>query len=155
MCLRPLESITFTTHGECTFLDNIMPLLERWHGPISVAIFAPGKDFWTAVQIVKYQRSCTSEMYSVRKFVTYHFFFPVDHMPRVVPHDLNDKVDIDCSKLDLEIQQLTKEVTYKKQNGLDYPVNVGRTIARDMANTYFVLASDIELYPNPGLYNTV
>lgn len=31
-----------------------------------------------------------------------------------------------------------------------YPVNVGRNIARDAAQTYFVLASDIELYPNPG-----
>lgn len=31
-----------------------------------------------------------------------------------------------------------------------YPVNVGRNIARDAARTHFVLASDIELYPNPG-----
>lgn len=32
-----------------------------------------------------------------------------------------------------------------------YPVNVGRNIARDSAMTHFILASDIELYPNPGL----
>lgn len=32
-----------------------------------------------------------------------------------------------------------------------YPVNVGRNVARDAAMTYFILASDIELYPNPGL----
>lgn len=32
-----------------------------------------------------------------------------------------------------------------------YPVNVGRNIARDAAMTHFILASDIELYPNPGL----
>lgn len=30
-------------------------------------------------------------------------------------------------------------------------MNVGRNIARDAAMTHFLLASDIELYPNPGL----
>lgn len=36
---------------------------------------------------------------------------------------------------------------------LEYPVNVGRNIARNAALTHFVLASDIELYPSPGLSN--
>lgn len=40
---------------------------------------------------------------------------------------------------------------YKTQKKLLYPVNVGRNIARDAAMTHFILASDIELYPNPGL----
>lgn len=40
---------------------------------------------------------------------------------------------------------------YKAQKKLLYPVNVGRNIARDAAMTHFILASDIELYPNPGL----
>lgn len=40
---------------------------------------------------------------------------------------------------------------YKSQKKLLYPVNVGRNIARDAAMTHFLLASDIELYPNPGL----
>lgn len=40
---------------------------------------------------------------------------------------------------------------YKTQKKLLYPVNVGRNIGRDAAMTHFILASDIELYPNPGL----
>jgi beta-1,4-glucuronyltransferase 1 len=40
---------------------------------------------------------------------------------------------------------------YKTQKKLLYPVNVGRNVARDAAMTHFLLASDIELYPNPGL----
>ncbi|RXG55109.1 Beta-1,4-glucuronyltransferase 1 [Armadillidium vulgare] len=35
-----------------------------------------------------------------------------------------------------------------KLKGLLYPVNVGRNIARTNAATYFVFASDIELYPS-------
>ena len=37
------ESITFTTHGEYIYLDNLIPLLGRWKGPLSMAVFAPGK----------------------------------------------------------------------------------------------------------------
>jgi N-acetyllactosaminide beta-1,3-N-acetylglucosaminyltransferase len=36
-------------------------------------------------------------------------------------------------------------------SSLDYPVNVGRNIAREAANSHFIFPSDIELYPNPGL----
>lgn len=46
---------------------------------------------------------------------------------------------------------LSSTVLYKSQKKLLYPVNVGRNIARDAAMTHFILASDIELYPNPGL----
>lgn len=38
--------------------------------------------------------------------------------------------------------------TYKSEKGLLYPVNVGRNIARDNAQTHFVFANDIELYPS-------
>jgi hypothetical protein len=41
--------------------------------------------------------------------------------------------------------------TYRNSSGLDYPVNVGRNIAREAANSHFIFPSDIELYPNPGL----
>lgn len=40
---------------------------------------------------------------------------------------------------------------YKNEKKLLYPVNVGRNIARESAPTFYVFASDIELYPNPDL----
>lgn len=40
---------------------------------------------------------------------------------------------------------------YKAKQNLTYPVNVGRNVAREASVTHFVLPSDIELYPNPGL----
>ena len=36
------ETITFTTHGEFGFLFNLEAVVDRWQGPISVAIFTPG-----------------------------------------------------------------------------------------------------------------
>lgn len=46
---------------------------------------------------------------------------------------------------------VSERSTYKSKQNLTYPVNVGRNIAREAAVTHFVLPSDIELYPNPGL----
>ena len=40
---------------------------------------------------------------------------------------------------------------YKVQKKLLYPVNVGRNVARETAQTHYVLASDIELYPSPKI----
>lgn len=41
--------------------------------------------------------------------------------------------------------------TFRSKKGLLYPINIGRNIARNSALTHFILPSDIELYPNPGL----
>lgn len=50
-----------------------------------------------------------------------------------------------CSENPMERQ------SYKEAHKLFYPVNVGRNAARDAAPTYFIFASDIELYPSPGV----
>ena len=48
-------------------------------------------------------------------------------------------------------QQVDHQQELSFFRGVDYPVNVGRNIARQEANSYFIFASDIELYPSPGL----
>lgn len=50
------ESITYATHGEYTFLDNIVPLVTRWNGPISFALFTPGTDYFVALNVISYYR---------------------------------------------------------------------------------------------------
>lgn len=46
---------------------------------------------------------------------------------------------------------VTSENMYKSQKKLLYPVNVGRNVARETAQTHFILPSDIELYPSPNI----
>ena len=36
------ETITYTTHGDYTYLGDLEITLKRWQGPISVALFTPG-----------------------------------------------------------------------------------------------------------------
>lgn len=149
--LRCFDSITYTTHADYTFLDNLIPLVERWMAPISIALHAPGTDYAPTINSIKYLRDCAPEAHLVRQFVTFHVYFSSKHIPRHVMQP--DKVldtQFNCS-MTPPMLNVTYQQLYKTQKKLLYPVNVGRNVARDAAMTYFILASDIELYPNPGL----
>ena len=87
------ETITFTTHGDFTFLDNLEPLLERWQGPVSVALYSPGSDLQHTIQAITYYRHCSNTSL-VRDWATFHVFFDLDHIPDSVPdhQSLKEKV---------------------------------------------------------------
>lgn len=149
MAVRCWESVTYTTHADYTFLDNLEPLLERWRAPISIAMHAPGTDFSATLDAIKYSRNCGSPL--VSQLVTFHVFFSSKHVPKVVPP--TEKViseTYNCS-LGPPWVNVTLSKMYKNEKKLLYPVNVGRNIARESAPTFYVFASDIELYPNPNL----
>jgi hypothetical protein len=46
---------------------------------------------------------------------------------------------------------VTSASLYKTKAKILYPVNIGRNVARESAVTHYILPSDIELYPSPGL----
>jgi hypothetical protein len=146
------ESITYTTHADFTFLDNLVPLLERWQGPISLTLYAPGNDFSDTMRRINYLRECAPSSYLVKDFVTFHLFFDYKHTPKFkIPSDPTT-LPVNCSASNPNNTMFGEHLpTYKKVKKLPYPVNVARNVAREMAMTHYVLSSDIELYPNPNL----
>ncbi|KAH8269329.1 hypothetical protein KR018_004619 [Drosophila ironensis] len=145
------ESITYTTHADYTFLDNLVPLLERWNAPVSIAMHAPGTDFQPTLDSIRYLRECLPGSHLVRAYTTFHIYFGTKHIPKSVPKPADVfKTGYNCT-LPAPYFNVSSGHLYKAQKKLLYPVNVGRNIARDAALTHFILASDIELYPNPGL----
>ncbi|CRL04662.1 CLUMA_CG017726, isoform A [Clunio marinus] len=93
-------TITYTTHGDVVFLiENIIPLLERWQAPISIALYTPGSDFNVTLDAILYFRNCHDQRDLVRDFASFHFFLEKD----LVPKDMNLKVDeskFSCSSND-------------------------------------------------------
>lgn len=149
--MRCFETITYTTHADYTFLDNLIPLLERWMAPISIALHAPGYDYAPTINSIKYLRECAPEAHLVRQYVTFHVYFSSKHIPKnLLKHDKVLEQQFNCSAQPPFINATDAQL-YKTQKKMLYPVNVGRNIARDTAMTHFILASDIELYPSPGL----
>lgn len=141
------ESITYTTHGDCTFLDNLEPLLERWRGPLSVAVYAPGSDLQNSIDTILYYRDCSNTSL-VKDLATFHIYFDLSHIPSQIPRQetlLYKRPNCLLPKVSVNT------VTYKKRHSLTYPVNVARNVARESATTHFVFPSDIELYPSPNL----
>ncbi|KAJ9586643.1 hypothetical protein L9F63_019745, partial [Diploptera punctata] len=143
------ESITYTTHADYTFLDNLDPLLERWEGPVSLAIHAPGTDFAPTLEAIRYARDCMSPLIS--ELVTFHVFFGTRHVPKQVPSPSNVLAESANCSLPAPWINVSSAQLYKTKAKILYPVNIGRNIARESATTYFILPSDIELYPSPGL----
>ncbi|XP_049805362.1 beta-1,4-glucuronyltransferase 1 [Schistocerca nitens] len=144
------ESITYTTHADYTFLDNLKPLLERWRGPVSLSVHAPGTDFKPTLEAIRWARDCLSPL--VAEYVTFHVFFSSRHIPKELPRsaDASAKGLSDCNKPAPWVN-VSAASLYKTRSRILYPVNVGRNAARESATTHYVLPSDIELYPSPGV----
>jgi len=152
------ETITITSHTEIPYLHNLEPLLERWNGPVSVAVFTPGSDYQDALEAVHYYRQCTNTTL-VLQYVTFHFYFPINHLPShpFMSDEFSSNYKANCDQPPPNIDRPNggkKWVSYKSKHKLTYPINVGRNVAREAAATHFVFASDIELYPSPGLIPT-
>lgn len=78
------EGITLSTPADYRFLDNVVPLVDKWSGPISVALYAPGHDFFSSLECIAYLRQCSSVSELIRKYVSFHLFFEHDHIPNQV-----------------------------------------------------------------------
>lgn len=134
---------------------TILILFPRWQAPISIALYAPGTDLNRTLDSIRHARDCGPSSQLVRQYATFHLYFPQAHMPSVVPNASEvARTLFDCRQpapyaRRPDGSEPTSE--YRGAHKLLYPVNVGRNVARDAAMTHFVLPSDIELYPNPGL----
>ena len=173
------SSITLTTQATSDFMHHAVELCKRWDGPISLAVFCPGVEFSMALILIKFMRQCLPEPLSacVRDKITWHLVYQSKHgpppeaisFPRYHMDEAHYSLFIQtgrCPKLagsladtnpikqfEIELRkrnQLYPE-SYRQKFGLTYPINVLRNTARQTAQTKFVLASDIELYPSAGL----
>ena len=110
------ESITYTTHGEFRFLDNLEPLLERWQGPISVAVYAPGSDLQDTIDTILYFRSgfvLTSSAQTLKLHLS-KYCFGLCACPLRQPITINTKTflsnNIICNFRDCSKSSLVREL---------------------------------------------
>ncbi|EDV57896.1 beta-1,4-glucuronyltransferase 1 [Drosophila erecta] len=146
------ESVTYTTNGDFTFFDNLEMVVSRWRAPVSFAIHSPGYDLNTTLDAIRYVRNCLPESDSIKDWVSFHVYFPNRHMPDYVPYDEAEVLRCPqiCTLVSPPYAGIPPAASYKSRANLTYPINVGRNIARQAANTHFIFACDIELYPSVG-----
>lgn len=74
------EFVTMAVQGDYTTLHNLIKLNQRWQGPISLAVYAPGRDFFVVLKWISYLRACTVD--GIKDFVTFHLFMENSELPR-------------------------------------------------------------------------
>ncbi|XP_067119144.1 beta-1,4-glucuronyltransferase 1-like [Centruroides vittatus] len=137
------SSVTLTTQGTYEFLHHVEQLCLRWKAPVSIAVYAPGGDFYPVVQRILYLRRCRHPCSKAN--VTWHLIVDKAHAP-------NRENTIKAREMPVNCQNDTSNFTnFRKMHKLSYPINLARNVARKMARTHYVLASDIELYPSLDL----
>lgn len=82
--VKCFQSVTYTTHTDYTFLSNLIPVVERWMAPVSVALFTPGHDLQHTKDAIFYLRYCLGnqrQMNLIKELVSFHLYFSASHMP--------------------------------------------------------------------------
>lgn len=148
-------SVTYCTHATPEFLYHIVEIVKRWDGPVSLAIYAPFTDAGFSFAIMHQLCHCLPEM----SRLSVHLIFPITHPPVFTSaafhsydsnsNELQYPNFTDCSAPEVLVGG--KLQTFRQREGLIYPVNVGRNVARKAAKTSHVLVSDVELLPSQDL----
>ena len=161
-------SVTYTTQGSYEFLHHAEQLCRRFDGPVSIAVYAPSSEFQIAVNLIYYLRECGHPC--VRRNISWHMIYDslmkVDNLdinkyPDEFLIDNNVNLNFNCSVRYKDYMNSLTSIydrdanksllNVRTKNHLPYPINVLRNVARLSANTKYVLASDIELYPSTNI----
>ncbi|XP_025837228.1 beta-1,4-glucuronyltransferase 1-like isoform X1 [Agrilus planipennis] len=141
------ESVTFATTATYNFLGNVLPIVESWDGPVSVAVYAPGSDFNLALESIAYLRECGNPL--VTETVSFHLFFQMTYFPdkNLANEKFSSGKAVNCS-LKPPYETYSSGQSFKDKHNELFMVNVARNIARKMSETHFILSADIEMYPS-------
>lgn len=150
------DSVTLTTQGSYEFLKHAILLCQRWEGHISLAVYAPGDDLKTSLELIYFFRKCRDPCVSRR--ISWHIIYDSLYGPSLgnitFPDTMvSDYRQLPCNTSDDDalsffITTNREGLSFRELNSLPYPINVARNVARLQARTKFLLASDIELYPS-------
>ncbi|PNF18583.1 hypothetical protein B7P43_G06247 [Cryptotermes secundus] len=131
--------------SQCSFnhLHHIVPMVQRWQGPVSVAVFAEDHELSEALWGIASLRLCYS---AVRHNVSFQLVSPLPaggHPPLTVPPDLLPP----CQGLVLEANQQKNNYAGNRR----FPNNLLRNVARRGTSAEFILVVDIDMLPSFNL----
>nr|XP_054759006.1 beta-1,4-glucuronyltransferase 1-like [Lytechinus pictus] len=150
-----MRDITLVSHSSMNNLYHLPELVDRWKGPISLAVFGSLSDVKTLVSYVMSLKEC---IIGVRRNVTFHLVHPVNSISEEaeVFGSVHNKHSfmvplIDCSKLMDAIKASYSSVQNYAEDGILYPNNLLRNVGRSNILTEYHLVLDIDMLPSVGL----
>ncbi|XP_037564480.1 beta-1,4-glucuronyltransferase 1 [Dermacentor silvarum] len=147
------ENVTLVTHATYGFLRHVAELCDRWQGPLSVAVFAPGTDLDEALAWIDFLRRCGRNP-CVRRSVTWHLVYDREHTPASLkPETSGSSYSTDASgnRSCSSVPAQEDVSSFRRRKRIPYPINVLRNVARRLAPTNYVLVQNVRLYPSTGI----
>ncbi|PSN50794.1 Beta-1 [Blattella germanica] len=131
--------------SQCSFnhLHYIVPMVQRWQGPVSVAVFAEDHELSEALWAIAGLRLCYS---AIRHNVSFQLVSPLPaggRPPLTVPPDPYPP----CQVLIPDSNQQKNNYAGKRR----FPNNLLRNVARRGTSAEFVLVVDIDMLPSFNL----
>ncbi|XP_076063781.1 beta-1,4-glucuronyltransferase 1-like isoform X2 [Oratosquilla oratoria] len=149
MWTNPDVRVSLATQASADRLFWVARQIETWDGPVSVAVFVPGKNYAVAVRMIKYLRRC---FHGVRERVAFHMTYPRAQPPVDVAWDDLNLEDLDCDD-PIGVNAMLKDLQggHRQDEGQMYPQNLLRNMARRTCPTPFTLTIDVDMLPAPDM----
>lgn len=155
--IRP--DATLVTQSTVNHVHYLVPLSERWKGPVAVSVFALRRDLALVVDVLVQLRRCVP---ALRYNTSFHLVYPLNSRGAHPSDPLGSSTTtspggksaaspaFSCDGLADQLRAIAFPENYAL--GVSYPVNLLRNVARRNAQSEFVLVLDVDLLPNDGLH---
>jgi N-acetyllactosaminide beta-1,3-N-acetylglucosaminyltransferase len=151
------QDLSLISQSSVSQLYNLDLLAHRWHGLISVSVFALSQDIPLAIEAILLLRRCHP---SIRQNTSFHLVYPLSvPMPPIGATTMAPRPSIDiisnernCHNIESVLQSMQSNLINYAHNGVSYPNNLLRNVARRNSLTEFIFVIDIDLVPSDNLY---
>ncbi|CAG0887659.1 unnamed protein product [Darwinula stevensoni] len=141
------DDITCVTHSSIDHLHRVVPLVQAWQGPVSLAVFVSTQ---VNMNITLKVIACLREEHpQVSQNVTFHLVFPVRQMAEESDLRIDDKLS--CQVLVETVSRAEDRAKNFNRPDVEYPHNLLRNVGRRATRTEFVFVIDVDLIPSPGM----
>ncbi|XP_013385682.1 beta-1,4-glucuronyltransferase 1 [Lingula anatina] len=146
--------VTLVTQCSVDHLYNVVEMVEKWQGPISLSVFAPGQDAIYAIEVILLLRYCVT---LVAQYVTFHLVRPISAQETNLPLSVNLTINMPnkhvCDNIELSLKKILRfDRTNYDTKDIPYPNNLLRNVALRNSVTGYVLVIDIDLRTSDNLF---
>lgn len=159
------NDVTLITMGSLSSLHHLTDLVERWKGFISFSLFSLPNDILTAIKLIILLRKCFPV---IRYNTSFHLILPLHNLSlqklKNVQKDNTNKPwhtssynlpslssCVQSSQIFASIQAKSS-INYDINNGVPFPNNLLRNVARRNCLTEYIFVIDIDLLPSNNLH---
>ena len=167
-----VDDVTLASHGSFHHVGHVVGLVERWQGKVSVSLFGLETDLDMIRPVIASLRECYPV---VKQNVSFHLVHPITvDTEKDPPHHkgtLITQQDRPNSSLSSSFMRLSPSCTTLHnsdlltmnrpqkdqpfanfaQDGIPYPINLLRNVARTETTSTYVLVMDIDMLPSANM----